>query len=83
VLLTGLQMPGVSGWALAETARARHPRMAVILMTGSAINLDSARVRAAGIVLMRKPFDLGVLSAIVHEALRAPGRPVPRFRAAP
>jgi len=81
LLLTDLQMPGVSGWAIVATARRRHPHMAVVLMTGSATDPDSVRARAAGVVLMRRPFDLNELRAIVQEALGARDRPAPGSRA--
>jgi CheY-like chemotaxis protein len=58
VLLTDLELPGLSGWELAKQARLLLPRLKVFVMTGWII--DPEDVRATGGIVERiflKPVD--------------------------
>lgn len=61
VLVTDISMPGkLDGWALAEQARAIHPRVAVVYVSGGP---PEAARQVSGSVFLRKPFPA---HAIVH-----------------
>jgi CheY-like chemotaxis protein len=77
LLLTDIEMPGMSGVELAARIRADRPRIRVILMTGREASAVRARERA-GLVegVLLKPFGLAELLHAVLEALaESPGDP--------
>jgi two-component system NtrC family sensor kinase len=68
LLLTDVVMVGgISGLQLARTARARYPRMPIIVMTGYAAEI--ARIAAERFTVLTKPFDLETLAAAVEAKL--------------
>ena len=74
LLLTDLTMPGMSGRALLERARAIDPELRVICMSGYAERDDSVRgedVRMANYI--EKPFSLSTLGRLVRSTLDTPG----------
>jgi CheY-like chemotaxis protein len=77
LLLTDIEMPGMSGVELAARVRADRPGIRVILMTGRETSAARARERA-GLVegVLLKPFGLAELLHAVLEALaESPGDP--------
>lgn len=83
LLITDLNMPEVSGFDVALTARAVHPSVPVLGMTGDMVD---ARQAATFDGLLRKPFSIADARAMVHELLgaaltvtraRMPDDPVP------
>jgi CheY-like chemotaxis protein len=77
LLLTDIEMPGMSGVELAARIRADRPGIRVILMTGREASAARARERA-GLVegVLLKPFGLAELLHAVIDALAAsPGDP--------
>ena len=70
VLLTDLQMPGLTGDAVAEQVRCVHPTLPMLLMTGmhSAAQLRSHLWAA----VIRKPFDPPALVAAIDAATLTP-----------
>jgi len=70
LLLTDLVMPELSGRELAETLKARYPRLAVLLMSGY-VEDDFVRlgVQADELTLLQKPFTLAQLAAKVRATL--------------
>ncbi|OAI31511.1 hybrid sensor histidine kinase/response regulator [Methylosinus sp. R-45379] len=65
LLVTDVGLPGVSGRHLAEAARAAHPDLPILLITGYAgKSLDSLDL-ASNIEVLRKPFTLEELAARV------------------
>ena len=62
--LVDFAMPGLSGAAVAEAARARHPGLPVVFATGYA---DTATLEAAraGAPVLRKPFAVAELETVL------------------
>jgi two-component system cell cycle sensor histidine kinase/response regulator CckA len=73
LLLTDLTMPGMSGRALIEQARAIDPALRVICMSGYAESegaSDDGDARVASFI--EKPFSLNTLGRLVRSTLDAP-----------
>ncbi|MEN2469175.1 ATP-binding protein [Burkholderia sp. GS2Y] len=67
VLLTDLNMPGMSGYALAEQARARHPGLPVVAVTAQATLDEHAKCAAAGMTaVVTKPLSLAALADVLE-----------------
>jgi signal transduction histidine kinase/CheY-like chemotaxis protein len=70
LLFTDLGMPVLSGWELAAHARALHPGLPVILVTGWGHQLDPDRVRESGVVgVVAKPYRIADIRKAVAQAL--------------
>ena len=75
LLLTDLTMPGMSGRALIDQARALRPAMRVICMSGYAEDVtttDQGALRSDNYIA--KPFSLEELEDVVRSTLAAPDR---------
>jgi signal transduction histidine kinase len=73
LLVTDYAMPGMSGCALAQLARALHPGLPVILVTGyAAPALDAAQPEQRIASVLHKPFAPHELVGRVEALLRAP-----------
>jgi two-component system, NtrC family, sensor kinase len=69
IVVSDMAMPGeIDGLALAEHLRARHPRMAVVLMTGYANQLHEASARR--FTVLAKPCAPDTLAAAIRNALQ-------------
>lgn len=67
-----VHMPGLDGFELMERLHQQHPALDVILMTGSADDLDAKLVRAIrgrAFYFVQKPFDREVLLTLVDRCL--------------
>ena len=75
LLITDIEMPGMSGVELAARVRADRPAIRVILMTAREASAARARERA-GLVeaVLLKPFALAELLAAVFETIGEPAR---------
>jgi CheY-like chemotaxis protein len=62
VLVTDVRMPRMDGWTLAERARALHPGLPVLYVTGYS---DVTARPVAGGQVVSKPFRPGALSSTV------------------
>ncbi len=71
VLITDLNMPGVSGWDLARHAREQFPELFIILLTGDREQIDLLnRENPVADIILNKPIDISLLSQIVTRAER-------------
>jgi DNA-binding response OmpR family regulator len=77
VLLTDLVMNGMNGRELAHRARALHPTIPIVFISGCADLVDAAADQHQ-YQLIKKPFRIGDLRAHIEAALGQPGRPVAR-----
>lgn len=68
VLLTDVDMPGMSGFELAEKARAMNGALKVVLMSGLVEQLEKAKGLPAVSATLAKPFTLDALRACVRSA---------------
>ncbi len=66
IVFTDMNMPGMSGLAVAAEIKKINPRIPVVLMTGWDVGCDSSELQAKGIdLLIKKPFAItDILSAI-------------------
>ena len=69
LLLTNVGIPGIHGIELADTVRARQPKLPVLLMTGRAIEHIPPRWQP---YYVQKPFHLHRLSEAIANALANP-----------
>jgi CheY-like chemotaxis protein len=65
LLITDVQLPGISGVTVAKQARELRPGLRILLVSGS----DNA----SGLVTLEKPFSMTALAQKVREALDNPG----------
>lgn len=71
LMVTDVGLPGLNGRRLADEARARHPDMKVLFMTGYADTALIENVLPDGFGLITKPFDLDDLAARAQALLGA------------
>lgn len=70
VLISDVEMPGVDGITLASRAAAANPRLAVLLMSGFAEELERSRgIGVERLAVLTKPFTLEQLRATVRGLL--------------
>jgi CheY-like chemotaxis protein len=62
VLITDVQMPGMSGYELVAQARKRWPDLRIVVMSGNDLG-------GKGYVVVRKPFSQPQLEKIVADAV--------------
>jgi DNA-binding response OmpR family regulator len=70
LVLTDVNLPGISGPALIQQLRAQSGQLRVVLMSGH----DAGHVKdfAEGALFLQKPFTPKVLTAIISKALQTP-----------
>jgi DNA-binding NtrC family response regulator len=70
VLVTDVSLgDGLGGFDLADIARARHPEVEVILISGT-VPADDAAMKQRHTRFLAKPFDPATLAAAIREAAR-------------
>jgi len=69
-VITDLLMPGMNGLEVVTALRTIDPLINIILLTGSAPSLTTARAREMGVTLLHKPIALRDLKAAVDAACR-------------
>ena len=69
--LLDFAMPGMNGAELARALRQRHPDLPVIFVTGYAESEQIEHNLGPGVPVLRKPFGIAELSALIAETLRA------------
>ncbi len=57
VVLTDLQMPGMTGWEVLGAVRALDAKIPVVIVTGAPVAADDPRITRSGAVLVKKPMD--------------------------
>jgi DNA-binding response OmpR family regulator len=74
VMITDLQLPGLSGFELAEEAARLRPAMPVLFMSGAFRGQDPevSKCLGPGRDFLEKPFNLDSLAAKVDRILSAP-----------
>lgn len=70
LVVTDFQMPEMSGVALCERIKSLAPAVAVIVTTGSGINVAGAALRAGAWDFLMKPIEPKLLLAAARQALR-------------
>ncbi|MCG2842473.1 response regulator [Sandaracinobacter sp. RS1-74] len=69
LLLSDIRLPGMDGVALARAARAAHPDLPVLLVSGFADEAARAALPGLGIAFFAKPFTLKSLGERVRELI--------------
>ncbi|RQH08995.1 hybrid sensor histidine kinase/response regulator [Paraburkholderia dinghuensis] len=83
VLLTDLNMPGMSGYQLAEAVRKRKPALRIIAVTAHATKEEHQRCEAAGMdQVMTKPVSLQQLNDVMESIAAAKGVKLTSFTSA-
>ncbi len=73
LIVTDVRMPGLSGLDVLERAKAAHPRVRVILITGFGTPQTLARAQQAGADrVLTKPFNPAELVTAVRDILARP-----------
>ena len=87
LLITDLKMPGIHGFELVRAARAMHPHLGIIVMTGYRMEFPYLEaIRSGANDFIHKPFPLEELEAKIHRvvlenrALRERGRAERKYR---
>jgi CheY-like chemotaxis protein len=70
LLVSDLQMPGMSGLELFDRLVERLPSLRVLFISGAASPADLATIARKGAVLLEKPFSADMLANKVREVLR-------------
>src|SRR5687767_14488923 len=68
LVLTDLQMPGMTGWDVVEAVRQRDPQIPVIVVTGSPVTGDD-RAGQPGVAMLKKPVDMMALDTTIKRML--------------
>ena len=70
VVISDIDMPGMTGWELLENVRRLHENTAVILVTGNAGEGDEKRaIEEGAFAFLPKPVAIGTLAGTVCRAL--------------
>ena len=69
LLVSDLQMPGLSGLELFDRLVARLPSLRVLFISGAASPAHLATIARKGAALLEKPFSAQMLATKVHEVL--------------
>ena len=65
VLMTDINLPGMSGEVLAAEARALHPSIGIVFVTGRA-DIRASKIPGFGPAVLHKPFELSELESVLH-----------------
>jgi PAS domain S-box-containing protein len=70
MVFTDVGMPGMSGWEVAKSIKAKNPRIPVALITGWGIQIDDEKMKESGAdLILNKPFKLNQVLDLVAEAM--------------
>jgi CheY-like chemotaxis protein len=66
LLMTDLMMPGLTGWDVARLAKAMHPDLPVVLLTGSTHTISSDTPERKFVdVILAKPCGVAAMQAVI------------------
>lgn len=71
LILSDINMPGMSGFEMVEQAKLMQPEVAVLFMTGNPQEGEQARRALSKYRLLKKPFDRETLLAEIRSVLAA------------
>lgn len=70
MVFTDVGMPGMSGWEVAKSIKAKNPRIPVALITGWGIQIDDEKMKESGAdLILNKPFKIDQVLDLVSEAM--------------
>jgi PAS domain S-box-containing protein len=70
LVFTDLGMPGMNGWEVARSVKAKDSTIPVVLITGWGVQIDDEEVKRSGVdFVISKPFKLNQVLNIVAEAI--------------
>ena len=69
LVVTDFLMAGLTGAEVVEALQRRDPAVKIVMLTGSAMEEDVARVRERGITILAKPFSVDHFGAVIAEVL--------------
>ena len=71
LLMTDLMMPGLTGWDVARLARAMHPRLPVVLVTGCAHTIPPDKPERQFVdAILAKPCGAAAMQAVIGRLTR-------------
>jgi CheY-like chemotaxis protein len=71
LVMTDLNMPGVTGWAVAQIVKAMHPGLPVVLVTGDAQAVALEQPERVWVdVILAKPCGAAALQAVIDPLTR-------------
>ena len=71
LVLTDLTMPGLTGWAVAQLVKAMHPRLPVVLVTGSAHAIAPDQPERQFVdAILAKPCGVAALQGVIDPLTR-------------
>jgi PAS domain S-box-containing protein len=70
LVFTDLGMPGMSGWEVAKSIKAKDSKVPVVLITGWGIQIDDEKMKESGAdLILNKPFRRDQVLDLVAEAM--------------
>ncbi len=70
LVFTDVGMPGMSGWEVATSIKAKDPSIPVALITGWGIQIDDEKMKESGAdLILNKPFKINQVLDLVAEAM--------------
>jgi len=70
LVFTDVGMPGMSGWKVAKSIKAKDPSIPVALITGWGIQIDDEKMKESGAdLILNKPFKMNQVLDLVAEAM--------------
>jgi CheY-like chemotaxis protein len=71
LVLTDLMMPGLNGWDVARLAKAMHPGLPVVLVTGAAHIISPDQPERTWVdAILAKPFGVAAMQAVIGALTR-------------
>ena len=70
LVITDLNMPGLTGWDVAEMVKKQYPDVPVILISGLAIQQDEPRILESGVnYVLQKPCNMARFQEVVQKVM--------------